>query len=149
MQAAMLGQQAKGATVDFNATTEENIMQGKIDTIQARTDVFSQALADLNDAIANGVKTINKSIASAVKLPELRGKDVKVDSAGITVNVAVQPSASDHNSIAAAAAAAAHKHTLKALQTHASKTKSGNKVTTKTTTTPHGAVIPKLNVGGM
>ena len=149
LQAAMLGQQAKGATVDFNATTEENIMQGKIDTIQARTDVFSQALADLNDAIANGVKTINKSIASAVKLPELRGKDVKVDSAGITVNVAVQPSASDHNSIAAAAAAAAHKHTLKALQTHASKTKSGNKVTTKTTTTPHGAVIPKLNVGGM
>jgi TP901 family phage tail tape measure protein len=151
LQAAMLGQQAKGATVDFNATTKENIMQGKMDTIQARTDVFSQALSDLNDAIANGVKTINKSISNAVKLPTLRGQDVNVNSAGVTVNVAVQTSGADNNALAAAAAKAAHEHTLKALKTHSQKNGAGNKITTKSTVTPTKANsgLPSVSLAGM
>jgi len=124
LQAAMLNQQAKGATVDFNATTKENIMQGKMDIIQQRTDVFSQALSNLNDAISQGVKTIDATVAYVTKLPSVSQKDIKTNSAGIAVHVNVNSLGADYDTIAETVAKAAHKATIDSL--HKNRAKSGN-----------------------
>jgi hypothetical protein len=142
LQAAMLNQQAKGATVDFNATTKENIMQGKMDIIQQRTDVFSQALSNLNDAISQGVKTIDATVAYVTKLPSVSQKDIKTNSAGIAVHVNVNSLGADYDTIAETVAKAAHKATIDSL--HKQRAKSGNGA--NRVSTAH-KTAPKLNSG--
>jgi TP901 family phage tail tape measure protein len=124
LQAAMLKQQAAGATVDFNAGTKDAKAQEQIDTIQARTDVFSEALGTLTDAIANNVKVIDKKILSVAKMPILSGAPA-AGGASTTVHVNVQAGAN-----AAATAKAVHDKLLKTLATHEKKTtKNGSTVT--------------------
>ena len=131
LQAAGLRQQQQFATMQFGQTTNQNVLQGKIDTIQARTDVFSEALADLNDAIANGVKTINKTILQRYNLPKLDASNVAVNSAGIAVSVTVN-AGSDANAIAAAAAKKVYDH----VKTSVKKGNTSNKVKPGTTSMP-------------
>ena len=86
LQASMFRQQAAGAAVDFAAGTKERLAQDQIDKIQARTDVFSQALADLNDAIANGIKTINGTIKTPAGLAALAAGKTEGSVINVTIN---------------------------------------------------------------
>ena len=72
LAAANLGQASSSLQVDFNATTMENKMQGQIDQVQIQADAFSQALADLTDAISNGVKVLDPNIKAASKTAVLK-----------------------------------------------------------------------------
>jgi hypothetical protein len=87
LQASMLSQQASSEQSTFNQDTKQLGLQNQIDTIQNRTDIFNQALQDLNDAIANGVTTINKTISNASKLSKLTPQNVSSSTTGaVTVN---------------------------------------------------------------
>jgi len=72
LAAANLGQARSSLQVDFNATTMENKMQGQIDQVQVQADAFSQALADLTDAISNGIKVLDPNIKAASKTAVLK-----------------------------------------------------------------------------
>ena len=124
LQAAMLKQNIAAVGMDFNAQTKEQKMQDTIDKIQTRTDTFSQALADLNDAIANGIKTIDKSITAATKLPELAGG--KGGMGTVTVNNHITMHGIDSKTAATAGASVGH-HTTLALK----KNNISNKVSHK------------------
>jgi TP901 family phage tail tape measure protein len=127
LQAAMLKQQAAGAAVDFNAGTKDAKAQAQIDTIQARSDTFSEALGTLTDAIANNVKVIDKTILSVAKLPILAGTPAAGGSS-TTVHVNVTAGAN-----AAATAKAVHDKVLHTLATHEKKTTKNGSTVTHTT----------------
>ena len=76
LQAAGIKQQISSSSVDFNRGTQEFVMQSKIDTIQARADMFSQALSDLTTAISDSKNTLTKDVISASKSTVLKGSDV-------------------------------------------------------------------------
>jgi TP901 family phage tail tape measure protein len=80
LQAAGLKQQISSSSVDFNRGTQEFVMQSKIDTIQARADMFSQALSDLTTAISDSKSTLTKDVISASKSSVLKGSDVSASS---------------------------------------------------------------------
>jgi len=112
--AAQLKQASSALTIDFNQGTKEQKAQDQIDKIQARTDIFSNALADLNDAIANGVKTLNKSVISAKGLETLTTKNTAGPTTISVVNNITLPAGSTQ-ATASAAAAGAHQGTTKAI----------------------------------
>ena len=128
LQAAMLKQQAAGAAVDFNTGTKDAQAQAQIDTIQARSDTFSEALGTLTDAITNNVKVIDKKILSVAKLPILTGTPAAGGSSTI-VHVNVTAGAN-----AAATAKAVHDKVLHTLATHEKKTTKNGSTVTYTTT---------------
>ncbi|CAB5218152.1 Phage tail tape measure protein [uncultured Caudovirales phage] len=80
LQAAGFKQQISSSSVDFNRGTQEFVMQSKIDTIQARADMFSQALSDLTTAISDSKSTLTKDVISASKSAVLKGSDVSASS---------------------------------------------------------------------
>jgi TP901 family phage tail tape measure protein len=112
--AAEFKQASTALTVDFNATTKENMMQNAIDKVQTQGDRFATALADLNDAIANGSKKIDASISKVAG-----EKRIAADAAGtgtITVQNSITITSTESpQQVAAAAAAGAQSGTLAAI----------------------------------
>ena len=109
--AAEFKQASSALTVDYNATTKENLMQGTIDKVQLQADRFSTALADLNDAIANQSHAIDASIKKVAG-----ERRVAADSAGtgtISVQNTITISSLDNaTTIAGKVAAAAQSGTV-------------------------------------
>ena len=117
--AAGLKQQANMSTVDFMGSEKEAGMQDNIDKVQAQSDTFAQALADLNDAISNNIKVLDKNISNAANMSVVRPHSVS-GSAGvapvITNHITVTAAAgADHKAIGHAVATAAHTATASAL----------------------------------
>jgi len=90
LQAATLRQQISGAKVDFNATTVQSRMQDQVDKLQSNADQINEALANLKDAIGNGVTKISSVIAAAKNIPILSASSVTAagsNNNGMTVEV--------------------------------------------------------------
>jgi TP901 family phage tail tape measure protein len=108
--AAEFKQASSALTVDYNATTKQNMMQATIDKVQLQADKFATALADLNDAIANQSHTLDASVK------KVAGENrIAADSSGtgtITVQNSITISSLDNaTTIAAKVAAAAQSGT--------------------------------------
>jgi TP901 family phage tail tape measure protein len=126
--AAELKQQSTALTVDFNSTTKENQMQAAIDSVQARADQFATALADLNDAIANGISKIDASISKVASMPRIAG--TAGGTGTVTVNNHITISGLDNpQAIAAKVAAQAQSGTTAGVAA-AKKTLNGKPVVT-------------------
>ena len=123
LAAAGLRQQSSGLTVDFNATSKQNLMQTQIDTIQARRDIFSQAVADIGDAIANNSHLTPKSAISAKGISELKPTQI---SDNIVINNTINVTGSNAQQLVTAVKEAATTGTTNALA--AKKMNKGNKV---------------------
>jgi len=138
--AAEAGQAATALGIDFATTTKENQMQNTIDSIQLRADQFSQALADLNDAIANQSHNIDSSVSKTANLARLASNASGTGT--ITVQNSIAISGLDNPvSIAAAVAKGAQSGTLDAIAKAKTQT-NGMGVSTKkpqAPTVPHGA----------
>jgi TP901 family phage tail tape measure protein len=127
--AAGLKQQVNMSTVDFMGSEKEAGMQDNIDKVQAQSDTFAQALADLNDAIASNLKVFDKNISNAANMSVVKPPSVS-GSAGVApvINNHITVTAAagaDHKAIGHAVATAAHTATASAL----AKSNKTNKVT--------------------
>ena len=138
--AANLAQARSSLQVDFNNTTMENKMQGQIDKVQLQADVFSQALADLTDAISQGIKVLDPNIKAVSKTAVLKPGPVSADTGPsiITQNFVINGGDTQavHQTVTAATKAATGKQV--ASKHVVSHTKSGHSAT-KPKITPHGA----------
>jgi TP901 family phage tail tape measure protein len=109
--AAELKQASVNLGVDFNATTKENQMQATVDKIQLRADEFATALADLNDAIANGSKAIDPSIKKVAGFSRLAANNAGTGTITVQNNITIS-SLENPQQIATAVAAQAQKGTM-------------------------------------
>jgi len=117
--AAGFKQQMNMSTVDYIGSQKEAGMQDNIDKVQAQSDTFAQALADLNDAIANGVTVLDKNIKNisnmSVFKPSVSGSGSS-SSPVINNHITVTAGAgADHKTIGHVVATAAHTGTASAL----------------------------------
>jgi TP901 family phage tail tape measure protein len=127
--AAEAGQAATALGIDFARTTKENQMQNTIDRIQLRADQFSQALADLNDAIANQSHNIDSSISKTANLARLASNASGTGTITVQNNISIS-GLDNPTSIAAAVASQAQAGTLSGVAAAKSQT-NGMNVTTK------------------
>jgi TP901 family phage tail tape measure protein len=109
--AAEFKQASVNLGVDFNATTKENQMQATVDKIQLRADEFATALADLNDAIANGSKAIDPSIKKVAGFSRLAANNAGTGTITVQNNITIS-SLENPQQIATAVAAQAQKGTM-------------------------------------
>ena len=126
MQAAIIGQQSAGLAVDFAATSKENLMQGTIDKIQTRADQFSTALADLNDAIANGSSKLDETIKKIAGLNRIAGNAEGTGTITVQNTITIS-SLENPQQIATAVAAKAQAGTISGIK-EAAKTNKTNQV---------------------
>ena len=124
--AAEFKQQSTALTIDFNATTKENQMQTAIDSVQSRADQFATALADLNDAIANGISKIDSSISKVASMPRIAGTAGGTGTITVQNNITIS-SLENPQQIATAVAAQAQNGTLAGVAA-AKKTTNGKPV---------------------
>jgi TP901 family phage tail tape measure protein len=89
--AAQLGQAKSALQVDFNSTTMENKMQANIDQVQVQADAFAQSLADLTDAISQGIKVLDPNIKAAAHTAVIRpgAVDASIGASVITQNFVI------------------------------------------------------------
>ena len=129
LQASQLKQQISGNAIDFNVGTKEYNAQTQIDTLQAKADLFSQALADLNDTIAKGSKTLDKNIASLSKSSIQKAAPVAASIGAVTVTNHITIPPGSTSATATAATKGASDGVLAALQkAQAKDSSSGNQV---------------------
>jgi hypothetical protein len=124
--AAEFKQASVNLGIDFNATTKENQMQATVDKIQLRADEFATALADLNDAIANGSKAIDPSIKKVAGFSRLAANNAGTGTITVQNNITIS-SLENPQQIATAVAAQAQKGTMAGVAA-AKKTTNGKPV---------------------